>query len=762
MGKKKTAATSGATASAARSRAPTASRKAGAAAAAKNLDWTASSITKRDEKKLRTLGLISANESDVIFPGSDSRPKPPAGYTVMFSAFLYRGLSLPAHEFLRCLLFSYGIQLWQLTPNSILHLAIFITVCEAFLGIDPHWGLWRKIFFVKRHSGGEGPHVVGGVGFVVRKEVNYFNFPMRESVQGWQSKWFYLRDHPASGHRSNLPPFEDVLEAVPKKSWQNTLTAKEKVLADELYEKILDLKSVGGQTMCGTGVAALFLKRRVQPVMSRSHQIWLYTGAKDKTRINSADLTENELRDEVRRLTHFSQEDFITLSSVQTPYNVRHLPAVASTVARCFPPEPESGAAPEDDDLSEEAEEIAKVVEDNDAFEEEDDDDDALLIARRRRTIVDDLIDIAESSPSGHDDDDADHTLPDATAPEASATPATKRSSGFFADEDDLMSDSSDGDTDLPPSKKARISSDKTVSTKETVPLSSGEEPVIPPPPRKAVRKVKAPPVVPSAGALVPSSSSGHPIQAAVDIVVDFADKFISMEAENARLREVAKSSTEQLEKENKLATEAQREASNLKKELDLLKAKMKEEEQLKIEAQALADKKEGDLRKAVESAANMPVDRTSRLQVDSMSDAISFAVDSSDQIQRLLKKTKGALSKLFSLMFPKLDQEKTLEEQVNVFFVDTNSTIEVLKRRSRLYGAILAFQLLMGYGFDADMERLTKALPKNEDGSTVNLGLFNDSACKCAGQLLKLVEDQKKKSTSDAAPSSSAQTQAP
>jgi hypothetical protein len=56
-----------------------------------------------------------------------------------------------------------------------------------------------------------------------------------------------------------------------------------------------------------------------------------------------------------------------------------------------------------------------------------------------------------------------------------------------------------------------------------------------------------------------------------------------------------------------------------------------------------------------------MPVDRTKRLRGDSMSDAISFAVDSSDQIQDLLKKTKGALSKLFSLMFPKLDQEKPL-----------------------------------------------------------------------------------------------------
>jgi hypothetical protein len=95
---------------------------------------------------MRSLGLISDDEKDVRFPGSESRPNPPAGFIVMFSAFLFHGLSLPAHEFLWCLLFSYGIQLWRLTPNSVLHLAIFITICEAFLGIDPHWGLWKKDF----------------------------------------------------------------------------------------------------------------------------------------------------------------------------------------------------------------------------------------------------------------------------------------------------------------------------------------------------------------------------------------------------------------------------------------------------------------------------------------------------------------------------------------------------------------------------------------------------------------------------------------
>jgi hypothetical protein len=115
----------------------------------------------------------------------------------------------------------------------------------------------------------------------------------------------------------------------------------------------------------------------------------------------------------------------------------------ASTVARCFPPAPESGAAPKDYDISKDAKENVEVVKDSDASEEkEEDDDDALFIARRRRTVVDELFDTAESSRREHDDDDADHNLPDARAPEALAAPVSKRSSGFFADEDDLMSDS--------------------------------------------------------------------------------------------------------------------------------------------------------------------------------------------------------------------------------------------------------------------------------------------------------------------------------
>jgi hypothetical protein len=100
------------------------------------LGWIPSSFDDTDLKKAKKEGFLSESV-EIIFPRDEAIPAPPAGFLVMFLSFLFRGLSLPAHEFLHGLLFVYSVQLHQLTPNSLLHIACFITICEAFLGIDP-------------------------------------------------------------------------------------------------------------------------------------------------------------------------------------------------------------------------------------------------------------------------------------------------------------------------------------------------------------------------------------------------------------------------------------------------------------------------------------------------------------------------------------------------------------------------------------------------------------------------------------------------
>jgi hypothetical protein len=107
--------------------------------------WVPLLFEESDLKKAKREGFLPESVS-IIFPGKERIPKPLSGYRVMFLAFLLPGFSLPAHEFLRGLLFVYGVQLHQLTSNSILHIACFITLCESFLGKSTHTGFFGSFF----------------------------------------------------------------------------------------------------------------------------------------------------------------------------------------------------------------------------------------------------------------------------------------------------------------------------------------------------------------------------------------------------------------------------------------------------------------------------------------------------------------------------------------------------------------------------------------------------------------------------------------
>jgi hypothetical protein len=40
----------------------------------------------------------------------------------------------------------YGLELRHLTSSWILHMAAFMTLCEAYMGIEPHLNLWNYFF----------------------------------------------------------------------------------------------------------------------------------------------------------------------------------------------------------------------------------------------------------------------------------------------------------------------------------------------------------------------------------------------------------------------------------------------------------------------------------------------------------------------------------------------------------------------------------------------------------------------------------------
>ena len=69
------------------------------------------------------------------------------------------------HWFLRGLLIEWGLELQHLNLIRVLHIASFITVCEAFLGMEPHVDLFWWIFSRRALSEGKPPRTAPVEGF---------------------------------------------------------------------------------------------------------------------------------------------------------------------------------------------------------------------------------------------------------------------------------------------------------------------------------------------------------------------------------------------------------------------------------------------------------------------------------------------------------------------------------------------------------------------------------------------------------------------
>lgn len=76
-------------------------------------------------------------------------PSPHTDEVIFFTPFVEWGLSQPIHLFIRGLLHYYGIELHNLNPNGILHVAVFVTFYECYLRIRPHFNLWGTLFLMK-------------------------------------------------------------------------------------------------------------------------------------------------------------------------------------------------------------------------------------------------------------------------------------------------------------------------------------------------------------------------------------------------------------------------------------------------------------------------------------------------------------------------------------------------------------------------------------------------------------------------------------
>jgi hypothetical protein len=166
-------------------------------------NWLQTKVGDKELSQAEKMGLLKNTPAESLPAGPEIVPRPPPEFWVIFMAFLLRGLSLPPHPFIRGLLFAYGIQLHDLNPNTILHIACFITLCECFLGIEPHWALWCRIFIVWHPL----QYQTGGFSYQVCPDVPYFNLKTPKNNPGWRTKWFYAKDKFSAGENFGLEEF---------------------------------------------------------------------------------------------------------------------------------------------------------------------------------------------------------------------------------------------------------------------------------------------------------------------------------------------------------------------------------------------------------------------------------------------------------------------------------------------------------------------------------------------------------------------------
>ena len=176
---------------------------------------------------------------------------------VIFESFFSHGFGLPTSIFFCRVLEFYQIDLVNLNPNSILHLSIFSHFCEAFLGIPPHFGLFKYLFYLIVQNVRGEPKVIGGAGFQFEegRKKFYLDYSLPTSNKGWHSQSFYY-NNPAPSLPTNY-------NSIPASSqaWRAVPTGRELMEVKELL-KIIEEAMKSGIT--GARVAMNFLHHQLQ------------------------------------------------------------------------------------------------------------------------------------------------------------------------------------------------------------------------------------------------------------------------------------------------------------------------------------------------------------------------------------------------------------------------------------------------------------------------------------------------------------------
>ena len=135
------------------------------------MEWRSSTMRESVLKSFVAKGFLPPKEvAHWRVPGREESPQPRPDEVVSFLTFHERGLGYPMHWFLRGLLNEWGLELQHLNPMGVRHIARFVTVCEAFLGMEPHVDFFRQLFSLRALTAGDSAEIVPVGGFALQRK----------------------------------------------------------------------------------------------------------------------------------------------------------------------------------------------------------------------------------------------------------------------------------------------------------------------------------------------------------------------------------------------------------------------------------------------------------------------------------------------------------------------------------------------------------------------------------------------------------------
>jgi hypothetical protein len=137
----------------------------------------------------RLIGWHAPSLTPKLKHGATSLANMSPGDFVFFAAYTLAGLVPPLSSFFLTLLKYYRLQLQHLSPNTITLVAIFVHLCEIFVGVRPSVRLFRRFFVLKTAS--QCPPLIAGYYFQHRTQghAHYIVFVSPGRWEHWREDW---------------------------------------------------------------------------------------------------------------------------------------------------------------------------------------------------------------------------------------------------------------------------------------------------------------------------------------------------------------------------------------------------------------------------------------------------------------------------------------------------------------------------------------------------------------------------------------------